>query len=71
MSTTPTPKSNSVVDTVLALLDSILAAAGSLIPGGQLADLLVKIIQRGVTAYEDHTGKPIDPSLLKPINPIP
>lgn len=71
MSTTPTPSSNSVVDTVLSLLDAILSAAGTLIPGGQLADLLLKIIQRGVTAYESQTGKPIDPTLLKPIDPIP
>ena len=68
MSTTPTP---STADTILALLDGILASAGSLIPYGQLADFLIKVIQKGVSAYENQTGNPIDPSLIKPEAPLP
>jgi len=65
------PPSTSLADNILTLLDAVLNAAGTLIPGGQLADLLVKIIQKGVSAYESNTGKPIDPSLIKPIAPLP
>ena len=70
MSSPATP-SPSLADTILALLDSVLAAAGTLIPYGQLVDLLLKIVQKGVAAYEDHTGQPIDPELIHPIDPIP
>ncbi len=77
MSTTPTPTPPnppvpppSAADTILQFIDSILGIAGTLIPGGQLADLLVKIIQKGVSAYEAHTGQPIDPTLLKPIDEV-
>jgi len=65
------PPSTSLADNILTLLDAVLNAAGTLIPGGQLADLLVKIIQKGVSVYERNTGKPIDPSLIKPIAPLP
>ena len=73
---TPTPpntavSASSITDTILAALDALLTSAGALIPFGNFADLLVKIIQKGVSAYEAHTGAPIDPSLLKPIDPLP
>ena len=75
MSTTPTPPPNppsgSLADTILSVLDALLTSAGTIIPFGQYADLLVKIAQKGVLSYEAHTGKPIDPTLLKPIDPIP
>ncbi len=68
---TPPAPSGSLADTILSTLDALLSAAGTLIPFGQYADLLVKIAQKGVLSYEAHTGKPIDPTLLKPIDPIP
>ncbi len=75
MSSTPTPPNpplvqSSVADNILATLDAFLQAAGTLIPGGQFADLLLKIVQKGVSAYESHTGQPIDPTLLKPIDEV-
>lgn len=30
---------------------------------------LVQIIQKAVQAYQDYTGQPLDPSLIKPENP--
>lgn len=60
-----------IVDKILAAVDAVLQIAGSAIPGGQLADALLKIIQKGVSAYETHTGQPIDYSLIKPIEPLP
>ena len=66
----PDPNKPSTVDSILALVDGILGLAGSVIPGGQLADALVKIVQKGVSAYEVHVGAPIDSSLIKPEAPI-
>lgn len=59
-----------IVDKILAAVDAVLNIAGTAIPGAQLADALVKIIQKGVSAYEAHTGQPIDPSLIKPMDPL-
>jgi hypothetical protein len=33
--------------------------------------LLTEIIQKGIYALEQQTGKPIDPELIKPYVPIP
>lgn len=71
MSTIPTPAPQSTIDSILAIIDAVLGAAGNLIPGGQLASVLLAIVQKGVTAYEAHTGKPIDSSLIRPIDPLP
>lgn len=72
MSTTlPTPPAQSMFDKILNAVDVALAAAGTLLPGAMFADLLVKLIQKGASAYEQQTGKPIDASLLKSIDPIP
>lgn len=30
-----------------------------------LANILLQIINKAVQAYQDHTGKPLDPSLIK------
>jgi hypothetical protein len=76
MSTTPTPPSvpaapaGSLADTILSALDALLTAAGGILPFAGYADLLVKIAQKGVLSYEAHTGKPIDPTLLKPIDKV-
>ena len=66
----PTAPSGSLPDTILTVLDALLTAAGPLVPFGQYADLLVKIAQKGVLSYEAHTGQPIDPTLLKPIDKV-
>ena len=34
------------------------------------ADILLKIIRKGVQAYQDHTGQALDPSLIKIEAPI-
>lgn len=70
---TPTPPipSTSLADRILNTIDALLQAAGPLLPGEQLIDLFVKVAQRGVAAYENQAGQPIDPTLLKPIDPVP
>ena len=70
MSTTPTPPNTSTADVILNLFDNLLMSAGILVPFGQLADLLLEIIQKGVSAYESHTGQAIDVTLLKPIDKV-
>ena len=35
-----------------------------------LEQALLGIIQSGVSAYEAQVGKPIDPTLIKPISPV-
>jgi len=73
MSSTPqSPQpAQTTVDNVLTMLDAILLALSGFLPGANIADLLVKIAQRASAAYEAQTGSPIDPTLLKPIDPIP
>lgn len=36
----------------------------------QLEQALLSMVQKSVQAYEAQTGKPIDPTLLKPIEPV-
>lgn len=69
MSTTETPQP-STVDKLLAIIEMILNAGKGLIPGDEYALLLEGLIKKGVQSYESHTGQPIDPTLLKPIDPI-
>jgi len=58
------------IDKILGFIDVVLEAGKDLIPGDAYAQLAVKLIQKGVAAYESHTGQPIDPSLIRPIDPI-
>lgn len=60
-----------IIDSVLLLVDSLLSALGEFVPQAQLADALVKIAQKATAAYEQQIGQPMDPGLLRPIDPIP
>ena len=60
---------------ILSILQIALNAAQGLTSGnvkGALAtaQALEQIIQAALTAYQQHTGQPIDPSLLQPIQPV-
>ncbi len=63
---------------ILSILGIALGAAQGLAggPGGNVqnalsvAQALEKIIQSALTAYQQHTGQPIDPELLKPMQGI-
>lgn len=72
MSTAPIPQipGTSLADRILAMLDTVLQAGQGLIPFDAYAELLLKLVQRGVAAYEAHVGQPIDPTLIKPIDPV-
>ena len=65
----------STLQYVLSILQIALNAAQGLTTGnvkGALAtaQALEQIIQSAVSAYQQHTGQPIDPSLLQGISPI-
>lgn len=60
-----------MIDKLLGIVDTILEAGKGLIPGDEYALMVLGIVQKGVAAYEAQTGKPIDPTLLRPIDPIP
>ena len=36
----------------------------------KIGDMLLEIIRMGVQAYEEHTGEPLDPALIKAEEPI-
>jgi len=60
---------------ILSILQIALNAAQGLTTGsvkGALTTVqaLEQIIQAALAAYQQHTGQPIDPSLLQPIDPI-
>jgi hypothetical protein len=50
-----------IIDLALSLVKS---------PGANVANTLLQIIQKGVAAYQAHTGEPIDLSLIKAEEPI-
>ena len=39
-------------------------------PGANSAATLVRIVGKAVQAYQDHTGQPLDPSLIKAEDPV-
>jgi len=44
--------------------------SGNLQKDVNLADILVQIVGKAVQAYQDHTGAPLDPSLIKTEQPV-
>lgn len=67
-----------VLSLILEILSIASASAQSFLttnPTGQnannLASALITIVQKAMLAYQAQTGQPIDPTLLKPFEPIP
>jgi hypothetical protein len=63
------------LDLLLLVLSTIAAALKVNLTGGaQKSDVMaqsaITIVQAGVAIYEKEAGKTIDPSLVKPIDPI-
>ena len=64
-----------IVKLILQLIDVSIALAQSQTDGtvqqhANVANILLGIIQKGVQAYEDHTGEPLDPNLIRTENPL-
>ena len=56
---------------VLALVEIAISLAqnlgkGSVQGGATTAKMLLDIINKGVQAYQEHTGEPLDPNLIRP-----
>lgn len=67
-----------VLSLILEILGIASSAAQSFLtttPTGtnanNLASALISIVQKAMLAYQAQTGQPIDPTLLKPYEPIP
>lgn len=45
-------------------------ASGKVSDAGEIAEYILRIANASIAAYEAQTGKPIDPTLLKPEAPI-
>jgi hypothetical protein len=60
------------IDLILEILALGIQAAGALFKGNPTAveQAILGIVQKGYAAYEAQTGKPLDPSLIKPIPPL-
>jgi hypothetical protein len=52
-----------LVEIAISLVQS--QAGGSARQDASAANTLLALIQKGVQAYEEHTGKPLDPALIK------
>ena len=52
------------------LVQTAIYVAMTQLKGDEVKDALLDIIQTGVEAYEQHTGQPLDPALIKVEDPI-
>ena len=55
---------------ILQLIEVLIALAQSQLSPGDAAATLVGVVQRGLSAYQTHTGQPMDPSLIKAEAPL-
>jgi hypothetical protein len=53
-----------IVELALSLLKS--QTSGKIQQDANLADVLAQIVGKAAQAYRDHTGQPLDPSLIQP-----
>jgi hypothetical protein len=63
---------NPIVVLLFAAGKAVFNALDATVKGNptDLENAILSIIQTGVSAYETHKGSPIDPSLIKPIQPL-
>ena len=61
------------LDLILTIVQIGINAASTLVKGNPtgVEQAILDIVKKGYEAYESHTGKPIDSSLIKPIEPLP
>ena len=55
---------------IAQLVQIAISLAKTQLNGKNVELALVNIVQSGVQAYEDHTGRPLDPQLIKPEAPL-
>lgn len=57
-------------DLIVYLIDVAISLAQRQLDSGDAKRALLGIVQRGVRAYEDHVGEPLDLSLIKAEEPV-
>ena len=58
-----------IADLAIEIIELAVSLAAN--PKGQsVAGTLVQIVQKGVLGYEQETGLPLDPNLIKPEAPV-
>lgn len=63
------------VASIISIIEAALPLLSAAVSGGAKKDVdiaanLLKIIQTANAEYQAHTGKPIDPSVLQPIDKV-
>jgi hypothetical protein len=66
------PEALATIASLLEVGASIVSgvATGDVGAGARIADGLLLMIQKGISAYQKVSGQPIDPALLKPFEPV-
>jgi hypothetical protein len=59
-----------VNELVIQLVQTAIYLARTQLGHGEAKDVLLEIIQTTEEALEEHTGKPLDPALIKPEDPL-
>jgi len=55
---------------IIELVQLAISLAETHRDGGDIAHILLNIVQKGVQAYEDQTGKTLNPALIRAENTI-
>jgi hypothetical protein len=55
---------------IFQLVEVAISLAQTQLDGDQAAKTLLAIVQKGVQAFEQHTGERLDPALIKAEEPI-
>lgn len=55
---------------IAQLVQIAISLAKTQLDGKNAEQALLGIVQAGVQAHEDYTGRPLDPSLIKPEAPV-
>jgi hypothetical protein len=57
-------------DLIFRLVDLAISLAQTQMDSGGTTDALLGIVRKGYQAYENHTGEPLDPLLIKAEEPV-
>ena len=55
---------------IFELVDLAISLARTQLDAGDVERTLLDIIQKGVQAYQNHTGEPLDPNLIRKEAPL-
>ncbi len=55
---------------IIELVQLAISLADTHLDGGDVAHILLGIVQKGVQAYEEQTGRTLNPALIRPENTL-